>query len=1688
LQISRAGEPVLRARTADVAFSLPDLLPGSKHRFGLLGVTIDRPAITIIHHADGTYNLVLPGAGGTPGRPVPFANAIPLALTVRIRDGSAALIDRYRYYSSSRMQQISGVNVDATIDTGGSTTYTVTGNLQDGGAQPFRIAGLVDARAGGYAIHHVTIRAAPIRTLANYFINSPAARVLGGTVRRMDMRAWRFGSGRYRLSGSGMLAGGRIYVRALASPIEHLTGRIILFDSGFTASRLTGRVGHMPIVCAGGLFNFQSPQFRLGVEGHGDLRYLKDVLASAKGLPIFGGVEIHALIEGAVAQPLLLIAFDGKRFNYGAVPIDDPHGTVGLYAGNLAVLPFHAVYDGLAMLVHGNVQLAQQVHSVLAVQATGSSALIPYLGALVPKQQVLTETLLRGDDLKVDARGYISSLPTPANVNGFFYLNRLGVGTFGPIAVRAPGNGSLTAGFSLDRPHGQSAFWVSASNLHLHQPSTIVLPGVNVPPLPPIDARVTQADIAGAGSAANVVIGGRVRMAPATIVGVPFYHIAANFAGPFAASRMSAVRADGPWGTFAGSGTFGTGVIAARGSYAGTLQGLHMFLGPLAAQGAVRGPMAIAIARGKIYVQAENARLQDATIHGIPIASASGTMSFENGTMRIYSAQAQAAGGTVVAAGTFATTPNATPTRLAFATGELNAAELKGFGVPLTGGKLRSIAAISPGGAIPNVDAGVLLSGGTARGYGPFGISAKMRIVSDTLHLRDAVASFGSTFASVAGTIGGLANSVPSYDLRASVPVGDIDQVARVARVPAYAADGSFDANVRIAGSGNNPRVAGTIAVPIGEVNGLGFRNAVAAIALSRGSATAQRGTITIGSTPARFSAAVAPGAVAFTLHSPHADLSDFNDYFDTGDTLAGKGSVALAFSHVGRITFTSGNIDVAGLRYRALPIGDTDANWTGLRNVVQGTVAVGGAHGTLHAAGTIAFAPSTNIARVVTKSSYDLTGTLSNLDLGTWLPAFGFPQLPVTGRIAGSARVQGTYPHLRLKAQAAIHRGTIGPLPIENAEVTAESNGNERISVTRLLFALPELQATGSGDFGWAPDAPIHLQLHAFTADLPGLIAQLSKRRFDIGGSFESTVNVGGTFKAPTVVAGVDGTGITAFGLKVPSFVGQLQVHRKAIVLRNAEVSFPHGTAALAGNLPLQLQPFAFGPAAAPIAMDVTAQGIDLSDFDAIAGSGTQLGGTLNGHFGISGTAGNPQIFGTISTSGASYVSPLETVPITATVAQLTFAGSRATLNHLTAKLGYGTLTGSGSLSFGGGLHGGPLGYAISLATRGAQIDLPAYGSATLDSQLRLQRHAGRLAELQGKVAISNALIPFSAFLKLSGAQTPSAVAAGQPPAPGFPFNLGFNLGITAGRDVRVQGGNGLFGLDLSGQGAVHLAGTLEQPAMDGRFISTGGTLTYIDHAFRLEHAQVSFEPANGALPDVFAVATTHVLDPDPNTARNPTGYADITATVTGTVPDVKVKFTSNPPGYTDQQIIALLLPFSGLAGIQFTQTGVILPSGTGTVAGAPTVPSSGALPNIFEVRQNGTVTITQEAFNILNTQFAAGILSPIESALSSTLGLSDLNLTVGSTGAGLSIRRLLGNNFYALYGTTFTVPERQTFGFAYQPNAFTAAQFSIFWQQGQTPLFQSAGQTISTNARAAVGQPLQGSNGFTFLFQRLF
>ena len=660
------------------------------------------------------------------------------------------------------------------------------------------------------------------------------------------------------------------------------------------------------------------------------------------------------------------------------------------------------------------------------------------------------------------------------------------------------------------------------------------------------------------------------------------------------------------------------------------------------------------------------------------------------------------------------------------------------------------------------------------------------------------------------------------------------------------------------------------------------------------------------------------------------------------------------------------------------------------------------------------------------------------------------------------------------MKAEAAVENGTIGPLTLDSATASLHSVGT-RIAIDRAELLTPGLQANASGTFGMRPADPLDVSVHAATDRLPELVYQLTRSHVPVSGSFESTLHVGGTFKSPEFRAGIDATGVQAYGLAIASLFGEVRLQGRTLVLSDAGATFVKGEASIAGSVPLVLSPLSVGPPKAPMSFDLDVVDLDPALFDAMLGNDTKLGGAINGHLGLSGTVREPIVIGHASLTNGSYVSDLDKTPITQTVARLAFNRTSASIGPVSAHLGTGTVSGAGTIEF---PRNGNLAFVVKGQAKGAQLDLPSFGSGTIDADVALTKTPKSQALLSGDAVLSNATLPFVAFIN-------AAQGGGGKGLPAIPMAFDFNA--TAGKNVRVRGSGYGAGLDIGATGSVQLAGTLASPTLDGGFTSTTGTLTYFDRAFRVQEGRVSFDPADGVLPTIHAVGSTTVVNPDPDRARNPYGTARITIAVDGQIENLKIGFTTVPAGYSREQVIALLAPFGGfVSGVAFNSAGALQvqsPSGI-TPYGA-----LNPVPGIYDLQRNGTITVGQEAFNILNAQFTAGLLGPLETAIGQGLGLSSVNLSLGYYGnVGVTATRLLGKSVNAVYATTFGLPQVQSFGIQVQPTEYTSATLSFFYQNGPTRILETTPTALGYNQTLLLGQPIFGTSGFSVKFQRSF
>jgi hypothetical protein len=1662
----RGGLRVAGAARIDVAYSLRDLLPGSSHRFGITAVTLDRPSFTLVRNADGSFNVAFPSAQA-PGPPEP-PNRVPLNLTVRVLHGALSLLAPHALDPQARSIQVREVNIDARIDTDARTHYTMQAQLEQGAAAPsaVRAAGTIDVDRT-FAMHHVTAGPLAVRPLANFFINSHAAKLLGGTAAGLDVRAYAldvqpFEPVTYHLSGSVDVADASMQLVGLDVPLNGIAGRVQLVDDTFFFNRLDAALAGIPVVASGGIFNFAQPQFRFGVRGAAQLSDLRKAFAFSRDRDIRGDAKLAVLVEGPLGAPTVQAHVTASNAEYAQVPLHDVDATLAYADSTLYLLPASASAAGARVTLRGALLFGDtNVHSEAALHLTANADRLPYLGEVLGREPVVADVLLDGIDTNFYAYGALASARGVQRAAAVVHADRGGELDVSPLWVHTR-EANLAGGYHLDRRTDRSAFWLLAEGTRVRAPAGTGFLG-DLLDVPPIDGTIDRLAVEGGGrSGARALWAGSVRAHGLTISTVRFTTLDASFAGTLADASASPLRATGPWGSFDGTGAVSLHGLAARGRYAGTLDGLQPFFSGVPAHGALEGNAAIAVMPDGITVQADDMRLHGATVRGIPIERASGTLVVANGTVRVDSATGTVGGGTLVAAGSY-------DRGITLVANGVDAPAMRALGLPLDAGRVSARGTIAQGAPLPSFTGGVTLAGGRVERYRIAG-SGLVALHGSAAKLSSVVGGLDGTYALVSGSLGALDSGAPVYDVHADVPAGDVTAALQTLALPTLASDGTFHAALDVRGSGLHPTARGPIGVPGGSVNGLPFIDGAARIDANTTGLSVRDGHVLVGTSALAFEGGVHPGLSAIEIDAPSTRLEDFNNFFDTGDTLDGSGTATFAFVSQGHHLSTAGNVNLTGFRYRNLDIGTTAATWSSARNTVTGSLAAGGqGGGSLKASGSMHVEPSARWQRTLLDSTYQLSFDLVQLDLAKWVAVLGFPELPIAGRIDADAKIDGRYPRVRLQGTTTMTGGAIWRLPIESFDAQFSSHGN-RVRLDSASLVSNGITATATGEGGLAMNDPINASIYLNSDDLPSLVTQLWHRQVDVSGLFESTVTIGGTLAKPTFNAAFDASDAKLYGVDVPLLFGAVRLNGAALELRNAGVQFKKGNVTISGSLPLQLAPFGVGPGKAPVSLDLAVDGLDPSIFDTIAGNATQLSGSIDGQLGIGGTIERPRIAGEFGVTNGSYVSSFEREPITGISGIVTFDRTEATLSGFAAKLGKGTLGATARVSFVQGAS-----FALAAQAHDAQLAFPDYGAGTVNAAISLTRAAGAPAKLFGSFTLDNAVIPFAAFV--NGAGVASAASAGALPQ----LPLDFDLSMTAGKSVRVRGSGYGAGLDIGAAGTVHLEGTFEKPSIAGKYTSTGGTLIYFDRAFKVQNASVTFDPAAGIIPDLKATGTTRVATGDLY------GAADIYLSISGPIDGLKLSFSSNPPGYTDQQILAMIAPFGGL----ISRGGYLPGTGPTGIGGVPVYGALSPVPGAQSVAGTtaGSVSVGEEAFNILNAQFAAGLLSPVESALSQGLGFDSVSLTVDYYGdVGFSATRFLGRTLNFVYSSSFGSYSRQSFGLQLLGAKNTSAQLSFFFENGAQRIFTAPSPSASSNSRLDLGLPLQGQSGFAFTLQRLF
>ncbi|MGC1381786.1 MAG: hypothetical protein WA814_12285, partial [Candidatus Baltobacteraceae bacterium] len=654
VRLERAGLPVLEAREIVIDYAPRDLLPGSSHRLGLLGVAVTGAKLTLTRFRDGSFNLNLPAAIAGPPAP-PHVNPVPLRFWIRIRDTQLELREPTAYDESAKAIGVRDFNADALVDTSAVTKYRAAGAFGRKRDDPFTIAGRIDARRG-FAIHRARAPRFPLRALANYFAQTPIVRVLKGAARNFDARLYAFGVEpnvvpNYHVSLQLDVDGARLALTTLAEPIDNIRGRLEVIDNAFFISHAGATLAGVPLHITGGAYDFDGSltgraQLRLGVWGSGDLAQLRRAFTFTRDQPISGKADLGVMVTGPIADPIIVANANAPRALYRALPFDGLEAGVVYHDNVVALAPLQASYGGLGVAIRGTLNIGKPLRSRFAVHVAGPANRLPYIDEMLGDEPIAVDADVVGSDLLFHVAGSAASLRGVERVAALVEMNPNGTAAIEPFWLHTE-RGALDGAYLLDRPHGTSAFWLSARDMRLRAPPAPAFPGLPLPSMPPIDGRVLEMTAAGGGSGSQVVLAGKMAGAGTSIAGVRFDRIDASFAGTLAHAAINPLIASGPWGRFDGAGSFSSQRFVSYGRYAGSFEGLQPFLGAITGHGRLSGTVGVAIEPHRIVVQGSDLAMNGATLHGVPISRASLTLAIEGDRLRIYSARARAAGGDV---------------------------------------------------------------------------------------------------------------------------------------------------------------------------------------------------------------------------------------------------------------------------------------------------------------------------------------------------------------------------------------------------------------------------------------------------------------------------------------------------------------------------------------------------------------------------------------------------------------------------------------------------------------------------------------------------------------------------------------------------------------------------------------------------------------------------------------------------------------------------------------------------------------------------------------------------------------------------------------------------------------------------------------------------------------------------------
>ncbi|MDO8682378.1 MAG: translocation/assembly module TamB domain-containing protein [Armatimonadota bacterium] len=848
------------------------------------------------------------------------------------------------------------------------------------------------------------------------------------------------------------------------------------------------------------------------------------------------------------------------------------------------------------------------------------------------------------------------------------------------------------------------------------------------------------------------------------------------------------------------------------------------------------------------------------------------------------------------------------------------------------------------------------------------------------------------TEALVSGRILNVTSGRPRFELEVNVKQADVKELAK-SLSPAMDISGRLSGDFTITGTSASPRISGSFTLADGSVSGF-------PITTASGSVLHAEGTTTITNLIARSNGSVfkvegsaaADGKINATLAAEKVSLALLNDSTEPYATLSGYTDItATATGTVKKPTvsasISSDEVEVNGQKFnkvsanitwdgKSLMMSDASLVMDGESYLIS-SLSYNHEERFIDAKASVTNGRIERLSNIVRRSGY-----LAQPEAGQVREILAKIPQPVTGVLTADISVTGKLKQLQGKLRASAANVTLGEQKVDSAqiEVSAEKGS---VILDRFAAVSGDLNVTASGDI--IKEGRIDLDIEAYNLDLALLRPWTGAT--GVTGVATVTVLAEGPIGQPRIQASVEMVSPTIRGFKFDRIsASQILVSRNQLELSDVRFTRDDYQASVGGLLPWDWAKMTV-PRDKPIELHAQVEKQSLALLSAFTASveAEGTGGEVDGDVYFRGTIDKPDLDGVLSIVDGSinlkqFRTPAEQGPSDFKDIQARLV---LTEDDIAVERFSGASSRGGTFSLSGtiGLANFPNG-PVSLT---AALDKIYFSEQNIFGVYNETVTARLASDLTVTGSLKEPVVAGSVRVADARIRIPSEAEKKPSPKFAFPLNPSFNVSITLGKDVWIY--NPRLSAMVTGQGT--LGGSILSPQVRATLVvqtgnirlptarpelRRGGTITVV---------YTPPEPTRVIL-DLEATASTFTRSGLVGRRRY-----EIVLGIRGPLNDLAITVRSEPPGLSQNQILAML----------------------------------GHVEGIFDSNE---VALKQEITDIFTAAVVPGVFSPIETAFAEAFGLEEFRLEYfGEEPLSVYLSRHLFGNFYGSYWRTVTARE---------------------------------------------------------------